>query len=59
MYEPGGRPPRVVGDHGVGHNMGLRPDTIHGPLGQNKVTQHLGQKTVRLKTTIAAASVKI
>jgi hypothetical protein len=24
--------------------MGLRPDTIHGPLGQNKVTQHLRQK---------------
>jgi hypothetical protein len=24
--------------------MGLRPDTIHGPLDQNKVTQHLRQK---------------
>ncbi len=24
--------------------MGLRPDTLHGPLDQNKVTQHLRQK---------------
>jgi hypothetical protein len=26
--------------------MGLRPDTIHGPLGQNKLTQHLRQKNI-------------
>jgi hypothetical protein len=52
----GGRPQGCWGRSPTLGRVPIGPNLIHGPLDQNKVTQHLGQKTVRSKLKIAAAS---